>query len=208
MADSTVVANLPVDMDLYGCYDDGSYNNVTACRLRFPTKPVLVFTVFAEDNFGDYLDVESGDSTPEKAPGWITRRRAAGHPGPGVYCSLDLQSAVIQQFQIQRVLQPNWIIADYGTGPTWIPGTMGHQYEDYQNLYDLSVVADYIPGVDPPPVPPQGEDVTITSQIDGTQRHVWVVNPTGTVWHWWQDTAAPPVGGKVAWNVETLPPAP
>ena len=153
MADSVNAALLPEGFDVYGCYDDGLYNNVAAVRARFPTKPLVVFTVFSNDNYGDCLDVEQGDAEPYQAPGWIVRRRWDGHPGPMVYCSLSVWPEVRHAFAVAQVPEPGYIIAAYpGPGPVMIPGAVGHQWID-RGPYDESVIADYLPGIDPAPVP-------------------------------------------------------
>jgi len=51
------------------------------------------------------------------------------------------------------VTEPHWWIAAYpGNGANLYPGAVAHQYAD-PGPVDLSVVADYWPGVDPKPVP-------------------------------------------------------
>ena len=75
-ADSVNPDSLPPGMDLYAGYDDGLYNNVTAIKALFPTKTVIAITVKATDNFGDCLDVETGDATPQQAPGCAARSHA------------------------------------------------------------------------------------------------------------------------------------
>ena len=156
MADSVTVANLPDGFDLYGCYDDGLYNNVAECKTRFPNKPIVVFTVFASDNFGDCLDVETGDATSAQAPGWIGWRRKAGHLGPLIYCSESLWATVRAQFMAQNVPEPGYIVAGYpgSAGPAGMypPPAVGHQWID-RGPYDESVMVDYLPGIDPVPVP-------------------------------------------------------
>lgn len=100
------------------------------------------------------LDVERGDATPVQAPGWATTQRRLGQI-PSVYCSEEGTygwQAVQDAFNSAKVAHPNYVVAAYpGAGPT-LPKlngitAIGHQYQSTA-LYDLSVVADYWPGVD------------------------------------------------------------
>lgn len=102
------------------------------------------------------LDVEAGDATPAQAPGWAAKQRALGQD-PTIYCSASAWATVQQQFAQQHVGQPHYWIAAYpGGGPTSLPALNGitavaHQYAGSGTSggdYDLSVVADYWPGVD------------------------------------------------------------
>ena len=200
MADSVTVSNLPEGFDVYGCYDDGLYNNVAECKARFPDKPIVIFTVFAEDEIGDCLDVETGDASPSQAPTWVVRRRLAGHIGPLVYCSESIWSDVRAQFDIQKVAEPGYIVAGYpgsaGPGGMYPPPAVGHQWID-RGPYDESVLVDYLPGIDPPPPVPtpteENEDMLQIAQW-GTQQHTFLGNPDGTVSHWWYDSAQPALG--------------
>lgn len=166
MADSVNPASLPDGFDVYGCYDDGAYNNAAAVKARFPGKTVLVFTVFPQDNEGDCLDVEQGDASPTDAPGWIVRRRSAGHGGPLVYCSESLLPTVKQCFVSAGVAEPGYIVAAYpGEGPVIPnePNVVGHQWIDH-GPYDESVIADYLPGIDPSVQIPSGPQMLAAGQ--------------------------------------------
>ena len=151
-ADSVTVSNLPSGLPLYGAYVNGWYRNYDECRARFPGATVLGISVLAA-NVGDVLDVELGDATPAQAPGWVAARRAAGHGGPIVYCSLAIWPEVQAAFRSAGILEPGYWIAAYpGNGAQLYPGSVGHQYQDV-GPYDLSVFVDYLPGIDPSPVP-------------------------------------------------------
>jgi hypothetical protein len=144
---------LPGDADLYAGYDDGSYDDAAAIAAKEGGKIVFRITVRSSDNEGDVLDVEKGDATPADAPGWVQRRRQAGHPNPGAYCSLSAWPAVRQAFTDAKVVEPwYWVAAYPGNGANLYPGAAAHQYVDHGG-YDESVFVDYIPGIDPPPHP-------------------------------------------------------
>lgn len=183
--DTTNPANIPASgFDLLGGYDDGSYNDIQALKVAHPGKTVISISVFPRDNFGSVLDVEKGDADPDQAPGWVTMRREAGEPNPGVYCSLAAWPAVRAAFAAAKVPEPwYWIAAHPGNGANLYSGSLGHQYEDYRDLYDISVMADYIPGIDPEPLPSpnqtKGEDMIISTP---TGLGYWVVKPDGSVY--------------------------
>ena len=218
MADSVTVTNLPDGFDLYGGYTDGLYANMTALKARFPDKPLVGFTVFASDLYGDCLDVETGDASPTEAPGWIVSRRQQGHPGPLVYCSESIWPQVRAAFQTQNVPEPGYIIAGYpgSAGPAGMypPPAVGHQWID-RGPYDESVVVDYLPGIDPAPVPippipvplPEDPDMitSYVTEIAGAapkqQQHVCFATQDGVVYHWFYD----PTDASPGWKVQTLP---
>lgn len=185
MADSISLANLPAGFDLYAGYDDGNWPDAAAIASQFPNQTVIRITVFPWDHFGDCLDVESGDATPQQAPGWVANRRQAGHGGPLVYCSWSLLPTVQAAFADARVAPPGYWVAGYPApdGDAIPPGTVGHQWID-RGPYDESIMVDYLPGIDatPPPVSPPiiypGDNVqatNITFAISG--GHGWAPSP-------------------------------
>ena len=153
--DAITPANIPKDAQGVCGYVDGRYAWSAADWSRFPYAVKVRIAVFSSTNDGHVLDVEDGCSTPESAPGWVVRRRAAG-VDPSVYCSLSLWPTVRAAFAANGVAEPHWWIAAYpGNGPNLYPGSVAHQYAD-PGPVDISVVADYWPGVDPdrPGTPP------------------------------------------------------
>lgn len=110
----------------------------------------------ASTNDGHVLDVEPGDATPEQAPGWAAMRRRSGFAHPTIYCNRSTWPKVKAAFAAQRVEPPLYWIAT-ATGKPEIPaGAVAAQYLlDVPPGIDISVVADYWPGVDDaPPAPP------------------------------------------------------
>ncbi len=206
MADSIVPADLPDGFDLYGGYDDGLYDNVAAIKTRFPGKTVIAFTVFAQDNYGDCLDIENGNALVEQAPAWTGRRRASGHTGPLNYCAWENFPALRAQYIIQKVAEPWYIVAGYpapdGDAIPVVPGCTiaGHQWIDH-GLWDESIVFDYLPGIDPDPTPPTiEENDTVSVIVIGGLTHVFGVIDN-VAHHWWQVTAGP----DFTWHHEMLP---
>lgn len=153
MADSVTVADLPPGLPMYAGYANGRYANMNALEKRFPNAVLLSISVTASADIGDVLDVESGDATPAQAPGWVTMRRKAG-VNPIVYCSTSVWPSVEAAFVAADVTIPMFWVAAYPGGGATIPlGAIGHQWIDHGG-WDESVMASYIPGIDPLPVPP------------------------------------------------------
>jgi len=134
-------------------YIDGRYAWSAADWARFPNAVKVKIAVFPSTNTGHVLDCEQGDATPEQCPPWVARRRSAG-ADPTVYCSLAAWPLVRAAFHNAGVAEPHYWIAAYpGNGPNLYPGAVAHQYAD-PGPVDISVVADYWPGVDPAPANP------------------------------------------------------
>lgn len=151
MYDAIYPANIPAAAQMVAGYVDGRYAWKPADWARFPHAVKVRIAVFSSTADGHVLDVEPGCSTPGNAPGWVVRRRAAG-VDPTVYCSLSQWPVVRAAFAAAKVAQPHWWIAAYpGNGPVLYSGTVAHQYAN-PGPVDISVVADYWPGVDPKPV--------------------------------------------------------
>ncbi|WP_051943069.1 glycoside hydrolase family 25 domain-containing protein [Streptacidiphilus rugosus] len=157
MYDAVTAANVPAGATLVAGYGDGYYANVAAFRSRFPHATIVEIAVSSSHDIGVVLDVETGDATPEEAPGWVRARRAAG-VDPTVYCNSSTWPEVRAAFRAQGVAEPHWWIAQYDGDPTIFPGAVAKQYAD-PGPYDLSSVADYWPGVDP-----QEDDMPYTPQ--------------------------------------------
>lgn len=165
MYDSISAPTIPLGAQVAAGYVDGLYKWQPAWWTRFgPSTTLVRIAVFAETNDGDFLDVERGNANPEQAPTWVTMRRAAGHPAPAVYMNASTWPQVRYAFTTQKVPEPLYIVADYD-GQAVIPaGAFGKQYTDLGG-YDLSVIGDYWPGVDPPiPLDPRRHDVHVDLQ--------------------------------------------
>jgi len=155
-------ANIPVTAQGVCGYVDGRYAWTAADWARFPHSVKARIAVFSSTNDGHILDVEAGCSTPANAPGWVVRRRAAGID-PTVYCSLSAWPTVRAAFHNAGVTEPHWWVAAYpGNGPVLYPGSIAHQWQN-PGPVDISVVADYWPGVDPKPAAPKPAPARPTS---------------------------------------------
>lgn len=149
--DSVNPAAIPSTAAMVAGYIDGMYAWRPADWARFPRAVQVRIAVFASTNAGHVLDIETGDATPVQAPGWVQKRRAAG-ADPSVYCSMSLWPTVRAAFAAAHVPEPHYWVAGYpGGGPIIPAGAVAHQYADPATSggdWDLSVVADYWPGVD------------------------------------------------------------
>ncbi len=151
---------------------------------------------------GLVLDVEAGNATPEQAPGWVVMRRQAG-VHPTVYCSESDWPDVRAAFAAAVVAEPEWWIAGYpgsvGAGNLY-PGSVAHQWGgNAAGTWDVSVVADYWPGVDPapapPPPPPDLEEGAMITFVDSHGvRHLFY-SAAGFLWwrHWNQGALSEPL---------------
>ena len=165
MFDSISLANLEQvqlqPTDVLAGYDDGHWPDAASIAARWPGRTVVRITVDPADNAGDCLDVETGDARPFDAPDWVQRRRAAGHAGPLVYCSLSLWPEVRAAFSWYEVPPPGYWVAAYPGGGAVIPnGAVGHQWKDW-GPYDESVIIDYLPGIDPVPTTVEDDDMPL-----------------------------------------------
>src|SRR5690348_7913560 len=157
MWDSITPANIPAEANAAGAlvagYDDGRWPDFDALAAMFPDARHVPITVFASDDMGLVLDIEARDATPEEAPGWLERRRAAG-VDPSLYCSTSLIGDVEAACKAAGVHfdRAHWWRAHFNGVPALELGEIAHQYRNTPG-YDCSVVADYWPGIDPAPAP-------------------------------------------------------
>lgn len=182
MYDAVTPGNVPTDAQMVAGYIDGHYESYAGLVARCPNAVHVSIAVSAGTNAGQVLDVEQGDATPWQAPGWCQARRAAGQH-PTVYCSLAEWDAVRAAFRGAGVAEPEYWIAAYpGNGANLYSGSVAHQY-DSPGPYDVSVVADFWPGVDgagPSPQPKRrDEPMRVTDKSNGA---VWLIG-VGYAYH-------------------------
>jgi hypothetical protein len=169
-------------------YVDGLYAWSAAQWALFPHATHVRIAVFASTNDGHVLDCEPGNQgDPGQAVDWVLMRRAAG-VDPTVYCGRNTWWPTIRaDFRARGVPEPHYWVADYGVdqnNPQIPAGAIALQFAD-AGPYDLSVVADYWPGVDPKPVPaqapPKEYPMLIIRTIDGTPDEYAQLD--GRYWH-------------------------
>lgn len=151
MYDSVTPSAIPTNAALVAGYINGPFAWSAAEWARFPHSVKVRISVRAGTNDGHVCDCEQGDLTPAQAVRWVVMRRKAG-ADPSVYCNASTWPTVQTAFRNAGVAQPHYWIAHYD-GSTAIPaGAMAKQYDSPPKSggnYDISVVADYWPGVDP-----------------------------------------------------------
>lgn len=149
-------------------YTDGTWPSLAAMVVRFPGLVHVAITVHPADNEGVVFDCEKGNGTPEDAVNWVLRRRASG-ADPTVYCNTSTWPSVKAAFNTHDVPPPHYWVADYD-GVAAIPaGAVAKQYASHSG-YDISVVADYWPGVDSAPIAAGGSAAVhaLQSEINAT----------------------------------------
>jgi hypothetical protein len=161
MYDSTVPTDIPTFVQMVAGYIDGDYGRWDESDWnRWPdtAKVRIARRTYTDD--GDVLDVEYGiptvwpltdASVREGIVNWVRRRRTAGKH-PAIYCNELNDWAPVRDIFIRAgVAQPLYWVARYN-GVAQIPaGAIARQYANPPltgEHYDLSVVADYWPGVD------------------------------------------------------------
>ena len=163
MYDSIDPGAIPTDAEMIAYYLNGSwgpdwrahgsdYGWDAAALARFPNAVKVGIAVNAQFDGGVVLDVEAGDALPEEAPGWVTKRRAAG-VDPTVYCNLSNLDAIKTAFFTTGTPMPHLWLAHYDNVVEVPSGCVAKQYADPAMIpgnphYDLSAVADIWPGVD------------------------------------------------------------
>lgn len=162
MADALTGANIPAGrFDLIGYYVDGNTSGWPQSELDRLKASLQVGISAINTDAGTANDMERGNGNAQQVLAWIVKRRAAGID-PTVYCAPGYRGGYGQQDLIDAcasagVALPWWWIADATMTPHMYPGdrVVATQWAVDTQLklgYDLSMVADYWPGVDPAPV--------------------------------------------------------
>ena len=184
MYDGVTATRLPVSAAVVGGYVDGLYKWSAADWARFPRSVKVRIAVFAATNDGHVLDVEPGNATPAQSVDWVLMRRRAG-VDPTVYMNSSTWSTVRAEFTSRRIAEPHYWVAAYDDKAVIPAGAIGKQYYNNDTLgYDLSVVADYWPGVDARPTPSPAvlrENEMILHTITGSPE-VWALSGS-LYWH-------------------------
>ena len=174
MYDSIHASAVPKTAEMVAGYVDGLYAWTPADWALFPNAVKVRISVLG--NPAEVGDVENGALTIQQA---IARGYGT------VYCSLNNWAANRSAYQSMGKAEPLWWIADYDNVAQIPVGAIAKQFTDNPpaNPYDTSLVADYWPGVDPAPDPPQEED-DMRIMNDGKAQwlvfggvKVWIDNP-------------------------------
>jgi hypothetical protein len=148
--DSTNADDIPTTAGMVGGYVDGKWKWTPANWQRFPNAIHVPIACFPGTNDGVVGDVETGDMLPWELVDWVLMRRAASVDPTG-YVNLSNWNPTRTEFQLRGIPEPHWWLADYDNNPQLPAGAMAKQYANSPlagGHYDLSVVADFWPGVD------------------------------------------------------------
>lgn len=167
MWDSVTVADIPADAELVAGYLDGHYANLTAMHARFPKDRVVTVTPDGHEG-ANVDDREPGDQSAVQSAAWATDELKA-HRHPAVYVSDSnikevLTALALRDAKATLIFTAHWTGKPHICGPACFKGydlpfeptVIGTQYADPGTSgghYDLSLVQDYWPGVDPAPKP-------------------------------------------------------
>ena len=148
MYDSTTPAAIPNSAEMVAGYINGDFTWTKEEWASFKGAAKVQISVKAV-NEGHVLDIETGDATPDEAPGWIKARRQAGHERPTLYVNRSNAQGVIDACK-KEGLQPGhefwlWLATLDGTVTTGLPAVVAIQDKSASMLgfnADSSVVFD------------------------------------------------------------------
>jgi hypothetical protein len=162
MYDSTNPNDIPLSAVMVAGYIDGIYAWPAFGWLRFAGKPSVKITAVNADLNADVIDIESGAMSVAQAIAWAIAKHARGQYFT-FYFSYDPVVNHATYDQLQAGMNAAGIhsfgmwYANWNNNPNLYPNFIAHQYANPALTgahYDLSVVLDYWPGVDPGPPPP------------------------------------------------------
>lgn len=164
MYDAVDWTSIPMGAELVGGYLDGALSRWPAeAWAAFPNATFVHIVTSPYNNAGEVLDVEWEDATAAEAVDWIINRRNSGLLTPTIYCGGQQGyswAEVLANCYARGVPPPLIWLARWvngGAPPTFVPeGCIAQQYDHPPftgTNYDVSIAADYWPGVDPAPDP-------------------------------------------------------
>lgn len=155
MYDSTNLYDIPRTAQAIAYYVDGAYAAPQAA-IDWHGAPVKVgITVTGGTLAAQVCDMENGDLTPAQAADWIKRKIAAGQH-PTAYFSVSRWPALDAARKALGIPDGSFSVwtADWTGKPHLTTNAAATQYADPAygsgGHYDLSLLADYWPGVDGP----------------------------------------------------------
>lgn len=156
MFDSITAAAIPRDAQMVAGYIDGLYAWSKADWDRFPNAVKVTITALGRDH-GVVLNLEPNGFWPaDLGVAWVQRARARG-VDPTIYCNyrnhLHLVRAAFDRAGVKR---PHFWVAEYDGVQNLPAGCVAKQHTAPEGTgrakapahYDISIVADYWPGVD------------------------------------------------------------
>lgn len=156
MADSTNGFDIPQGrFELVAGYVDGLYAWSGAMWKFHDSARHVTITVFGGSQVADVADVERGDLTPAQGADWALNMIRLGRY-PTLYYSEYLDPQIQAEMGARGIHAFGIWRANWNNVPDLHPNDTAHQYADSAMVgahYDVSVVRDYWPGVDPAPAP-------------------------------------------------------
>lgn len=226
MYDSIKAASIPAGVTFAAGYDTGFEQGWPPEQWARFNPAVHICTRDGVDT-GDVFDMESGAASISGAPAWLNLRRAATGVWKSLYYSVGLDAQVQQVLAdagIPSAEVPKWVAWYDGdddlASVNYVVGVVAKQYANSAITganYDLSVVADFWPGIDTKPqqevgdvkffqVQIQGSDDWIASVDGNGVLHVGFLpdnDPTGTAWG--DNVVTLPGGGVAGGNKPNSP---
>lgn len=150
MYDSVNAWAIPAAAPMVAGYEDGAYAWSEAAWARFPNAIKVLISVGANPRLARVADVERGDYLPWQAVDFVLLQRSKGID-PTVYVNLSNWAPTQTEFRLRGVPEPHWWLALYDGVAVVPPGAVAKQYANSvytHGNYDLSIVADFWPGVD------------------------------------------------------------
>lgn len=162
--DGITIGNIPDGLDVYAGYTGGWWPTYLPLAAKYPSKLHLAYAVSAWQ-WGDCLDVENGDATPDQAAGWIDRWTRHNTPKPALYTSASMMGALILAAGHPRdrflALSAHYTNVPHicSSAQCWPSSPVawtadGTQWSDNGGAWDSLLFQDYFFTVPSPPAPP------------------------------------------------------
>jgi hypothetical protein len=182
MYDSISPAAIPRNAQMVAGYIDGLYAWKPSDWDRFPNAVKVTITALGLDH-GVCLNLEPNGYWPsDLGVGWVRRARKRG-VDPTIYCNYRNHLHLVRAaFDKAGEPHPHFWVAEYNGVQNIPPGCVAKQYAAPEGTgtakapahYDISIVADYWPGVDGDDMPSAKE---IVDELFKRQLHFLIPDP-------------------------------
>ena len=144
MYDAADFTDIPAGAQIVAWYPD--FATEAEVQARFPGA-LLVSIARNAGQSAKMADVEGGLLTPAQVPGWVDARRDEGDEWPWCYVNRDNWPSVKGACRDAGIMEPLYVVSIPGD-QTIPPGAIGVQWGGVPDAYDISNLADDIPGFD------------------------------------------------------------
>jgi hypothetical protein len=157
MYDSVTSHDIPQGVQMVAGYVDGAYAWSAFDWALHPGAVKVRITVGSGTLDAHVADVETGDFTPAQGAAWAKAKLARGET-PYLYFSLSQEQNIINALRAIGVdhMKVGFWTAEWTGVPHFAGGATITQYDHPPHSgghYDLSVAADFLPGIDAAPAP-------------------------------------------------------